>query len=151
MCQRYACHTPISYSRGVHHIDTSLKSPLLKLLGLVMRQVGTCRLLLVAEDDSVLLVEDGKVVWTREEGLAGVESTLFVDLPAAAADVEADYRASRPSLMDRVNAEVLTVKVGPATRTCLELHWHLVDASIAWCRCASRRNACGACISMQEL
>ena len=69
------------------------------------------RFLVVAEDDTVLLVEEGKVFWRREEGLARVQSTLFLDLPAAAADTEADCKAVRPSLMDRVNAEVLTVKV----------------------------------------
>ncbi len=67
----------------------------------------------MAEDDTVLLVEEDQVVWRREEGLARVQSTLFLDLPAAAADMEADYKAMRPSLMDRVNAEVLTVKVEP--------------------------------------
>lgn len=65
----------------------------------------------------MLLVEEGKMFWRREEGLARVQSTLFLDLPAAAADMEADYKAMRPSLMDRVNAEVLTVKVSSALKT----------------------------------
>ena len=82
------------------------------------------RFLVVAEDDTVLLVEEGQIVWRREEGLARAQSTLFLDLPAAATDVEADYQAMRPSLMDRVNAEILTVKVSPLTRAvrlCLEV------------------------------
>ena len=78
--------------------------------------IGRSRFLVVAEDDAVLLIEDGQIVWRREEGLARVQSTLFLDLPAAAADKEADYQAMRPSLMDRVNAEVLTVKVSSVTR-----------------------------------
>ena len=82
------------------------------------------RYLVVAEDDSVLLIEEGQVVWRREEGLARVQSTLFLDLPAAAADVEADTQALRPSLMDRVNAEVLTVKVSFYTNGTLD-HKHI--------------------------
>ena len=76
-----------------------------------LKQLGICRVLLGGEDDSLLLVEGGAIVWKREEGLASVASTLFLDLPTAAADVEASYRAARPSLTDRVNAEVLSVKV----------------------------------------
>ena len=38
-------------------------------------------LLAVMEDDSLLYVREGKVVWTREEALASISGALFVDLP----------------------------------------------------------------------
>ena len=65
----------------------------------------------MAEDDTLLLVEDGAVVWRREEGLAGVRETLFLDLPATTPELEASFNAERPTLKDRAHAEFLTIKV----------------------------------------
>lgn len=67
--------------------------------------------MLVAEDDSLIFVENQEVAWKREEGLAKARKALFLDLPAATAELEASYKALKPTLMDRMNAEVLTVKV----------------------------------------
>ena len=64
-----------------------------------------------ASDDSLWLLEDGLVRWHREEALANVEDIYFADLPASTAEVASTWTSSRPSLMERMNAEVLTLKV----------------------------------------
>jgi hypothetical protein len=43
------------------------------------------RLLLLWSDDSLTFVEDGEVVWGREEALASVSSSLLVELPTGKA------------------------------------------------------------------
>ena len=71
---------------------------------------GVCRYLVILQDDSVHYIEGGKALWHREEALGRIQSTLFIDLPTATAEVDAELRAARPTLMDRLNAEVLTIK-----------------------------------------
>lgn len=58
-----------------------------------------------------MLVENGTVAWRREEGLASVQDTLFLDLPAATPELEARFNAEKPTLKDRAYAEFLTIKV----------------------------------------
>ncbi|XP_063392150.1 ER membrane protein complex subunit 1 isoform X1 [Cydia fagiglandana] len=58
------------------------------------REQLACRLLLVAEDDAALLVQQGgRVLWTREEALANVVAAQFVDLPVSDLDaaIEAEF------------------------------------------------------------
>jgi len=69
------------------------------------------RYLMVAEDDTLFLVENGTVVWTREEGLASVQDSLFLDLPVATPELEPKFNAEKPTLKDRAYAEFLTIKV----------------------------------------
>jgi hypothetical protein len=76
---------------------------------------------MVAEDDTLFLVENGKVVWTREEGLASVKSSLFLDLPVATPELEAKFNAEKPTLKDRANAEFLTIKVWATWKRVLDL------------------------------
>jgi hypothetical protein len=44
-----------------------------------------CRLLVLWSDDQLTYVEDGEVVWSREEALASVSSNLISELPSAKA------------------------------------------------------------------
>ena len=67
------------------------------------------------QDDSIHYIEGGKPLWHREEGLGRIQSTLFIDLPAATAELDAELRAARPTLVDRLNAEVLTIKACSTT------------------------------------
>lgn len=62
--------------------------------------------------DSLHFLEGSQIMWTREEALSRVQNTLFLDLPASTAEAEAQLKERRPTLTDRVNAEVLTIKVG---------------------------------------
>lgn len=78
-----------------------------------------CRWLVIAEDDALYLLEGGSVVWQREEGLGSVTGTLFVDLPASR-DVDANDDDIKVTLTDRINAEVLTVKVSQGLRPGLQ-------------------------------
>lgn len=62
-------------------------------------------------DDSVWLLEEGEVKWRSEEGLASIQDVSFVDLPPSTREAISSWESARPSLVDRMNAEVLTVKV----------------------------------------
>jgi hypothetical protein len=55
--------------------------------------------LLVWQDELLQLLSEGAVQWSREEALAGVSSSVFVDLPAEGRDVEgAALAAARPEM-----------------------------------------------------
>lgn len=40
----------------------------------------TCRLILATKDESIVLVQQGKIRWMREEALTNIDSVDFVDL-----------------------------------------------------------------------
>lgn len=65
----------------------------------------------MAADDATALVERGKTSWVKEEALASVAGSLFLDLPAPSPELAAQWRAAAPSLSDRVQAEFLSLKV----------------------------------------
>mmetsp|Transcript_70430 Transcript_70430/g.223153 ORF Transcript_70430/g.223153 Transcript_70430/m.223153 type:complete len:981 (-) Transcript_70430:53-2995(-) len=78
------------------------------------RKDGTMgyRALVVAEDHSMTLVQQGSVVWTREEGLAAVVDTHIVDLPTpseATAAEEAKLDAKK-SIWDVIDGQLLNIK-----------------------------------------
>ena len=78
----------------------------------------TCRMLLGGEEGTLALLEGGGVAWKRDEAIGAIKATLFVDLPAPSAEMEAKQRASSPSLGDRLHTEMLTAKA----RACLRRH-----------------------------
>lgn len=65
----------------------------------------------MAADDSTALVEQGKATWVKEEALASVTGSLFLDLPAPSPELAAQWQAAAPSLSERVQAEFLGLKV----------------------------------------
>ncbi|KAI3435883.1 hypothetical protein D9Q98_001941 [Chlorella vulgaris] len=69
------------------------------------------RHLVVFKDDSLALVKDGGVAWTRLEELASVTDVLFTDLPAPTPENEAQWLAAQPSWRDSLRAEVLGLKL----------------------------------------
>ena len=62
-------------------------------------------------DDSLWLLEDGVVTWQSDQALASIADTVFVDLPPSTADLATSWASKRPSMVERMNAEVLTLKV----------------------------------------
>ncbi|KAL4702027.1 hypothetical protein ACJJTC_014040 [Scirpophaga incertulas] len=60
----------------------------------VARDAQACRLLLVAADDAMhLMQQEGRILWTREEALANVVAVEFVDLPVSDLDaaIESEF------------------------------------------------------------
>ena len=81
----------------------------------------TCRLVSVTSDDILTLHESNAITWRREEALASVSATLFLDLPAPSPELAAQWRAAAPTLSERVQAEFLSLKAStaaPALRAC---------------------------------
>eukprot|EP00192_Tetraselmis_astigmatica_P002112 CAMPEP_0117674976 /NCGR_PEP_ID=MMETSP0804-20121206/15346_1 /TAXON_ID=1074897 /ORGANISM="Tetraselmis astigmatica, Strain CCMP880" /LENGTH=1011 /DNA_ID=CAMNT_0005483923 /DNA_START=47 /DNA_END=3082 /DNA_ORIENTATION=- len=65
------------------------------------------RLLAVASDDSAVLLQQSKVVWVREESLAGVVSSLAVDFPKTSGGLEGTIGLSA---MQNLQKQILTLK-----------------------------------------
>ena len=84
---------------------------------------GVCRWLVVAEDDSLYFLERRQIVWQREEGLASITAAMFLDLPSSTIEGNAQQLETRATLMDRINAEILTFKV------CLSSHTRQAPSS----------------------
>lgn len=57
-----------------------------------------CRLLLSWEDYRLSYLQQGQVVWVREEALAAVTATSFVELPAPSSRAAAGAGAEHNSL-----------------------------------------------------
>ena len=74
----------------------------------------TRRLVSVTSDDIFTLHESDAITWRREEALASVTATLFLDLPAPSPELAAQWRAAAPSLSERVQAEFLSLKASAA-------------------------------------
>lgn len=52
------------------------------------------------------LLQQGQIVWSRDEGLAFITSTLFIDPPAASNQPHQGI-----DMMERVRAQILMLKV----------------------------------------
>lgn len=63
-----------------------------------------------AEEGTLALFERGGIAWLREEALAAIQGAVFVDLPAPSPELEAQIRASAPTLAERFQAEFLALK-----------------------------------------
>lgn len=59
----------------------------------------------MGEDDSVSLLQQGRIVWAREEGLGSIHSTVFIDPPAASG------AGHSVDVMKRIRVQVLMLKV----------------------------------------
>ena len=72
-----------------------------------------CRVLVVLEDGTLVLGQQGQAVWTRPDGLASVRSTMFMDLPTSQelAQERKDATSVLDALQDRLRFEFLNVKV----------------------------------------
>lgn len=60
-------------------------------------------------DGTLLLAQQGLLVWSRQEALAGVRSALFLDLPARREGAEAAVEggaAASASLAERVRTQL---------------------------------------------
>ena len=82
------------------------------------------RLLLVSSDESLCLMQQGEVVWLREEALASITKTVVVDFPVSSEKVEAGGGLSgQATAQDRLGALVLGLKASLnfATREEVEL------------------------------
>ena len=67
----------------------------------------------MASDGVFNLYEGNAVTWGREEALASVRATVFLDLPAPSPELAAQWRAAAPTLLQRVRAEFLSLKASP--------------------------------------
>ena len=67
----------------------------------------------MASDGVFNLYEGNAVTWGREEALASVQATVFLDLPAPSPELAAQWRAAAPTLPQRVRAEFLSLKASP--------------------------------------
>ena len=67
----------------------------------------------MASDGVCNLHEGNAVTWGREEALASVEATVFLDLPAPSPELAAQWRAAAPTLSQRARAEFLSLKARP--------------------------------------
>jgi hypothetical protein len=65
------------------------------------------RVLVVSEDDSVTVAKKDKEIWTREEGLASIESSYFVNLPRKISDKRS---ATENTYIRRISAQVAQLK-----------------------------------------
>lgn len=68
------------------------------------------RFLAVGGDDSLALLQQGEVVWAREEALAGVVGVQFVNLPP---DEESAVKRVEEGIEEWVKLQLLAAKVGP--------------------------------------
>lgn len=59
-----------------------------KCRGKTSNQPAVCRVLLKTEDGSVVLLQQGKIKWTREESLTNIDAVEFVDLTLSDAEGE---------------------------------------------------------------
>ena len=67
----------------------------------------------MASDGVLNLYEGNAMTWGREEALASVQATVFLDLPAPSPELAAQWRAAAPTLSQRVRAEFLSLKASP--------------------------------------
>ena len=81
------------------------------------------RVLVVLEDDTLVLGQQGQAVWMRPDGLAAVRATMFMDLPTRQ-ELAEEHRPEEHSassivdfLRDRLRFEFLNVKVSTAARS----------------------------------
>lgn len=70
-----------------------------------------CRILVALEDKRLILIEDGKITWARQESLASLTSSIFVELPAKGASISALAQGASLTLRERLEAEFLGIKV----------------------------------------
>ena len=68
----------------------------------------------MAEDGLIVMIEGANAVWHREEALASVIDTMFVDLPVATPELQAQMGRDTPTLQDRLASEFLTFKASVA-------------------------------------
>ncbi len=72
------------------------------------------RVLVVLEDGTLVLGQQGQAVWTRPDGLAAVRATMFMDLPSSqelAEERRKDATTAFGALQNRLRFEFLNVKV----------------------------------------
>ncbi|CAD7698977.1 unnamed protein product [Ostreobium quekettii] len=79
-------------------------------LGRYNRKDGTTgfRALLVGGDDSLSLIQQGQVVWSKDEALGSVQSSLFIDPPNAVPGVA---NLPKGDLLKKIKAQILSLKV----------------------------------------
>ena len=68
------------------------------------------RLLMVASDNSLSLLQQGEVVWLREEALASITHTLVIDFPLSNEKVETSSGSSF-SLSEEIQTQFLNLKL----------------------------------------
>uniref|UniRef100_A0A336LFU6 ER membrane protein complex subunit 1 n=1 Tax=Culicoides sonorensis TaxID=179676 RepID=A0A336LFU6_CULSO len=59
-----------------------------KCRGKASNQPPVCRILLKTDDGSIVLLQQGKIKWTREESLTNIDSVEFIDLTLSDAEGE---------------------------------------------------------------
>ncbi|GMH35035.1 hypothetical protein BSKO_02903 [Bryopsis sp. KO-2023] len=77
-------------------------------LGVYARKDNTVgyRALVIGENGAMALLQQGQVVWKREEGLASLQASIFIDPPASAtADVE------KLDMMQKIKNQILMTKI----------------------------------------
>lgn len=61
--------------------------------------------------DGVFALHEGNAkTWVREEALASISATLFLDLPPPSPELATQWRAAAPTLSERIRAEFLSLK-----------------------------------------
>lgn len=145
-----------------HHPLPARRSSGLKVsLNLLIRRVIS-----VTSDDIFTLHESDAIKWRREEALASVSATLFLDLPAPSPELAAQSRAAAPTLSERVQAEFLSLKARAAAPVSSVLRLpgaddylptslppsgactSKVDAANYTCATAAAQTSCSCCLCM---
>ena len=85
------------------------------------------RIAVEVSDDSLLLLEAGEIRWNSQQGLASIVSTAFIDLLPSTAEAAANWASSRPTIAERLNAEVLTLKVRETVQSA-----HCIIHNLIW-------------------
>eukprot|EP00823_Brevimastigomonas_motovehiculus_P003109 TRINITY_DN184_c0_g1_i1.p1 TRINITY_DN184_c0_g1~~TRINITY_DN184_c0_g1_i1.p1 ORF type:complete len:1053 (-),score=234.53 TRINITY_DN184_c0_g1_i1:2086-5244(-) len=68
----------------------------------IAESINVYRILIVAEDHSLSLIQNGRVLWTREEALASLIDTHLVEVPVRSSFHQEDF----PSLMERIQPQL---------------------------------------------
>ncbi len=103
MAQAFRFHGGLSGGQ-IHYYPHSLSASFYRAPSLSPRRV-----LLVWSDERVALTQQAVTVWSRDEGLSGVQHAIFSDLPAAAGN--AGGAASGPGIADFLKLQLLSAKV----------------------------------------
>lgn len=64
----------------------------------------------MTSDEIFSLHENNSITWRREEALASVTATLFLDLPVPSPELASQWRAAAPTISERIHAEFLSLK-----------------------------------------
>ncbi|KAK9816030.1 hypothetical protein WJX74_010737, partial [Apatococcus lobatus] len=76
----------------------------------VKGQATQYRILVALEDKRFILIEDGKIIWTRQESLATLTSSIFLELPAKRSLATSLAQSVPLTLRERLEAEFLGIK-----------------------------------------